>query len=196
MSPDKSSLESLVGFLSIGSLCFLGGFFLLDSVFGIYSVLDAYGGSPVWGILAALPTLVVAYVLGLIAVMAAELFFARFGSLHEARDGEKLVRLALLGNEALTQRYFELIRLQRFLEGSTLGFLILAVGALVQGFAVAGYLRLGIGIAAGSLSLAALSPLFAIAVARERRQLAEIADICAKKGRSRTIGRPRKRVTA
>ena len=90
MGPEKASLESLVGFFSIGSLCFLGGFFLLDSLVGIYSVLEAYGGSPVWGILAALPTLVVSYVLGLMAVMAAELFFARFSSLHE-HDGEKLV---------------------------------------------------------------------------------------------------------
>jgi hypothetical protein len=175
MGPEKASLESLVGYLSVGSLCLLGGFFVLDSTIGIFSVVEVYGASPAWGILAALPTLVISYVFGLMTVTAAELFFVRFSTLHGPDDGEKLVKLALLGNEALTQRYFELMRTQKFLEGCSLGFLVLAVGALIQGFTIRGYLNLGLALASGSAVLVLLSPLFAGLVAKEKRQLSEMA---------------------
>jgi hypothetical protein len=172
MSSFRSSLESLTGQLSVGSLCLLGLFLLFDGLTPVYEVVEGYGSSTAWSILAAFPTLVIAYVLGLLAVSAAEILLSPIAALHAPADQADFVDIALLDNEAIFQRYAELVRHQRLLEGGSLGFVVLAVGALSEVFHVPVYSRLAWVLFTGSLLLSLVCPFFSLRIVGERRTLA------------------------
>ena len=95
----KSSLENLTGMLSVGSLWLLGAFLFLDGRTDIFHVLETYGKSTSWALVAAVPTLVIAYVLGVFAVTAATLILSQIRWLYRPEDRAGPITVATFGNE-------------------------------------------------------------------------------------------------
>jgi hypothetical protein len=117
MGSARSSIENLTGMLSIGSLCILGVFLFLDGRTNIFQVLETYGKSATWAIVAAIPTLVISYVVGVFAVTAAMLMLSQIRWLYLPEDRIGLITVARVGNEMITSRYQELSRRRQLLEG-------------------------------------------------------------------------------
>jgi hypothetical protein len=167
----KSSIENLTGMLSVGSLCLLGVFLFLDGRTDLFRVLETYGKSTAWAIVAAVPTLVVSYVMGVFAVTAATLMLSRIRWLYRPEDRSGLITVARFKNEVITSRYLDVSRQRRLLEGGTLGFIAIAIGAWSEAGNFPEFRGLGQVLAAGSLALALLCPVFSAMLAREERFL-------------------------
>jgi hypothetical protein len=176
MFSDKTSIESTTGLFAVGSLCLLGIFMFLDGRTEIFSVVENYGKSTVWGIVAAVPTLVVAYIFGMLAVAIAELFFTRVGKLHKQDDVESFIKIATFGNDPITQEYLGAIRRQTLLEGCSVSFITVAIGILSMSSYNPGYERLGYAIAVGSSALAILCPILAACLLKKARALVKLIE--------------------
>lgn len=169
----KPALESLTGQLAVGSLCLLGIFLILDGRTGVYQITEEYGKSATWGIVAAIPTLVLTYILGIFAVQAAQLAFSGLRSLHREHEAEELVQISASKLEPVVNRYLELRRLQSLLEGATIGFLLLSLGALSEIRMMAGWEIVAYSSAIMAFAAACLCPVFAVRLARQARSLVE-----------------------
>ena len=167
----KSSVENLTGMLSVGSLCLLGAFLFLDGRTAIFHVLETYGKSTAWAVVAAIPTFVTGYVVGVFAVTAATLTLSRIRWLHRPEDRSGLIAVATFGNEVITSRFWDVSRQRRLLEGGTIGFLSIAIGAWSEAASFPEFRSLGQVLAAGALTLALLCPVFSAMLAREERFL-------------------------
>jgi hypothetical protein len=168
----KSSIENLTGMLSVGSLCLLGAFLFLDGRTAIFHVLETYGKSTAWAVVAAIPTFVTGYVVGVFAVTAATLILSRIRWLYRPEDRSGLIAVARFRNEVITSRYLDVSRQRRLLEGGMIGFLSIAIGAWSEAASFPEFRSLGHALAAGSLTLALLCPFFSAMLAREERFLA------------------------
>jgi hypothetical protein len=167
----KNSVENLTGMLSVGSLCLLGAFLFLDGRTAIFHVLETHGKSTAWAVVVAIPTFVTGYVVGMFAVTAATLILSRIRWLYRPEDRSGLIVVARFGNEVSTSRYLDLSRQRRLLEGGTIGFLSIAIGAWSEAASFPEFRSLGQALGAGALTLALLCPFFSAMLAREERFL-------------------------
>jgi len=67
----------LVGRWLIGSICLLGLFLMVDAPTNLFMFVEGYAKTAMWGILFAFPTVVLAYLLGLIAITGADAVIPR-----------------------------------------------------------------------------------------------------------------------
>ena len=162
-----TSVEAITGRLGVGAIAFLACFLIVDGQqVGVFEMVEFYGKSASFGIVIALPTAVVTYVLGVIMMGIADLLFSRFSSL--APIAARQVRaVSTRGGVILQQIFVEHLRDFELLKGAAAAFLLLVVGCLAEipNMPVATIVA---GAALGSLLLAALSLLFA----RRARSLA------------------------
>jgi hypothetical protein len=160
------------GILAVGSLCFLGAFLIVDGVTGLYVLIEEYSADTAWAVLFAFPALVLSYVFGLIATTASHQVLARVRGHGPNEELEQFVRVAAADNEALSERYLSLVQHQALLEGASLGFVIMFIGAIFAVRWLGPFGSFGWLASLGFLGLAAICPILAAGLAKKAEYLA------------------------
>jgi hypothetical protein len=173
-----ASAEAITGRLGVGAIAFLACFLVADGQqIGIFEMVESYGKSASFGIVIALPTAVVTYVLGVIMMGLADLIYRPFSSL--APITARQVRVVSMRGGALLQQIFvENLRNFELLKGASAAFVLLAVGCLAEISNMPSRAIIAASVV-GSVALAMLSLMFAVR-ARSRAVLlsaeAELVD--------------------
>jgi hypothetical protein len=127
-----ASIEAITGRLGVGAIAFLACFLIADSQqIGVFEMVEFYGKSASFGIVIALPTAVVTYVLGVIMTGIADLVFRPFGSLAPI-TARQVRAVSSAGGALLQQIFVENLRNFELLKGASAAFLLLAVGCLAE----------------------------------------------------------------
>lgn len=171
MIPNQQNIESLTGLLAVGSLGMLGIFLIIDGQTNIFVIFEEYGKSTSWGIFAAVPMLVLSYLLGLFLSQIAEILFTKIAHLNSANEEQQFISIARSGNEYVINRYSELTRQKRLLESASIAFLLLSLGTLSEVKQMYGWEIVAYGSSVGALVVAVISPLMAIRVSRKIENL-------------------------
>lgn len=154
-------VETITGRLGVGSICFLAFFLAVDGMqIGAFNLVETYGDSVTFGIVAALPTAVVAYIMGVFCFGTADLILSKFTAFQEP-DPERIYALSKFGGDLLKQSYSETIRNLELLKGSSVAFILLALGAVLDSSNMRGYEIIVVLASISALGLSALSLLFA-----------------------------------
>ncbi|MCB1504875.1 MAG: hypothetical protein KDJ47_07850 [Hyphomicrobiaceae bacterium] len=154
-------VETITGRLGVGSICFLAFFLAVDGMqIGVFNIVETYGNSVTFGIVATLPTAVVAYILGVFCFGTADLVLSKFTAFQEP-DPDKLLTLSNSGGDLLKQSYSETIRNLELLKGSFVAFILLAVGTVLDASNMPGFELIVVLACISSIGLSALSLLFA-----------------------------------
>src|SRR6185436_12363728 len=133
MTGAADSLGAFAGATGVGALCILGVFLFLDGrAPTLFPTIEEYAKTATWGVVAAIPVLAIAYVIGLVLITAS-CFAVRgvFGpSLpNEAADTAR-VSLVAIKESVLTQEYLQLKQERDVLGGAALSLIVLAIGAI------------------------------------------------------------------
>lgn len=135
MKDAADALGSVAGATGVGTLCLLALFLFLDGrASGLFPTFEQYAKTATWGIVAAVPFLAIAYVVGLAVMNAGSAAVsATFGPTlaEEIADTHRLADLDL-SKSVLAQTYVQLRQEREVLSGAALGLLLLAVGALSE----------------------------------------------------------------
>jgi hypothetical protein len=125
------SIQGFAGAAGVGVLCLLG-LFLIVSVFAnnLPAVATLLLGSNNWTAIATIPILVVAYVVGLLAIALVD----RGNRLQPSHIGA-------LSEAPIAARYAQLEQEAEILSGSVVGFVLLGVAALLNAVAFPGWAR-------------------------------------------------------
>lgn len=167
-------VETITGRLGVGSICFLAFFLAADGMqIGVFNLVEAYGDSVTFGIVAALPTAVVAYILGVFCFGTADLVLSKFNAFQEP-DPEKLLALSKSGGDLLKQSYSETIRNLELLKGSFVAFILLAVGTVLDASNMRGYEPIIVLASISAIGLSALSLLFARRAVVKAMRISEV----------------------
>jgi hypothetical protein len=125
------SIQGFAGASGVGILCLIG-LFLTVSVFAdnLPTVATLLLASPNWSAVATLPVLVVAYVIGLLAIALVD-------------KGTRLTNSGInaLSQSAVAVRYGQLEQEAEILSGSVVGFVLLGVAALLNTRVLPGWTR-------------------------------------------------------
>jgi hypothetical protein len=170
----SASVEIVAGRLGVGAICFLALFLMADGMqVGVFQLVETYGNSVTFGIVAALPTAVVAYILGIYCVGVADLFVSRFESFREPSP-QSVYRLSKSGGELLRQEYAEIMRNFELLKGSSVAFFLLAIGALLDVTNMRGFEVVVALVFIGAIIVALLSLVFASQTLRKGKSIVEV----------------------
>jgi hypothetical protein len=122
-------IQGFAGASGVGILCLVGLFFVV-SVFAtnLPHLVSLLVSSSNWAAIAAVPVLVVAYVVGLLAIALVD-HGGQTASLHQLIEGPAAMRYGQLEQEA------------EILSGSVVGFLLLSIAAAVNTLAFPGWTR-------------------------------------------------------
>jgi hypothetical protein len=171
----SESLSTVAGPAGVGSLCILGVFLVLDGVQpDVFPTVEEYAKTTTWGVIAAVPVLVIAYVLGLffnsIATLAVQVAFG----VSAAEETSDIVRVGCIPAEKspAVQHFLQLRQDRAVLAGSSFVFIILSVGAFSEIANLPDVRSSIIVLASGSLFLAALLFWLSGAKTRESHDLA------------------------
>ena len=174
MSSDAFS--TVAGPAGVGALCMLGVFLILDGRSPhIFPTVEEYAKTTTWGVIAAVPILVIAYVFGLfvnsIGVLAVQTAFG----VNTAMETVDIVRIGAFPTEKVPAvQYFLQLRQDRaVLAGSSIALIILCAGALSEISNLPNVRSSIIVLALGSLLLGALLFWLAGQKTRESHQLAQ-----------------------
>jgi hypothetical protein len=162
MAGVADSLGTFAGAAGVGALCILGVFLLLDGrAPTLFPTVEEYAKTATWGVVAAVPVLAIAYVIGLVLITAS-CFAVRgvFGPslLEEAADTARVSNVSAK-DSVLAQEYTRLKQERDVLGGASLALLVLAIGALSETKNL-DHLKLVIGVAAAGAIIAAVALLF------------------------------------
>ena len=125
------SIQGFAGASGVGILCLLG-LFLIVSVFAenLPAVATHLLESPSWTAVATLPILVVAYVIGLLAI-----------ALVDRGNRLPASHISVLSEPPVAARYGQLEQEAEILSGSVVGFVLLGIAALLNAVAFPGWSR-------------------------------------------------------
>ena len=125
------SIQGFAGASGVGVLCLLG-LFLIVSVFAdnLPAVTTLLLGSNNWTAIATLPILVVAYVIGLLAI-----------ALVDRGNRLPASHISALSEAPVAARYGQLEQEAEILSGSVVGFVLLSVAALLNTMVFPGWTR-------------------------------------------------------
>jgi hypothetical protein len=167
-------VETITGRLGVGSICFLAFFLAVDGMqIGVFHLVETYGDSVTFGIIAALPTVVVAYILGVFCVGTSDLILSKFAAFQEPNP-ERIYALSKSGGELLKQSYSETIRNLEMLKGSFFAFLLLAVGIVLDSPNMPGYEIVVVLATIAAIGFSAISMLFARRAVVKAIRIAEV----------------------
>lgn len=124
----KLSTVGLSNALSIGSITFLGLFFIADSIIELWSFFESYAVSSMWTILISIPTTVLIYVIGLIVSNFSDTLFNLMYKIPIKEELSKTLQVYARGNNFMVQKYDELKLSQSFFQGCSTSLIILGIG--------------------------------------------------------------------
>jgi len=135
MSGAADSIGTFAGATGVGALCLLGIFLLLDGrAPTLFPTFEQYASTATWGIVAAIPVLAIAYVVGLVLITASCVAVrGSFGPtlLDEAADTAR-VSYVSAKESVLAQEYLRIKQERDVLGGAALALVVLAAGALSE----------------------------------------------------------------
>ncbi len=160
----------------MGSICLLGFFLVVDGPTNLFLFVESYAQTATWAVLLAFPTLVLSYVLGLVAVNAADAVIPKLLGTQNVSEARPFVRIAAFGNEPITDHYLTTVRHQAFLQGLSPAFLILAVGCW-SGIRWMGEAEIfGYVASAGSIALAVVCPMLATRLSKQAQSMSVLVE--------------------
>jgi hypothetical protein len=174
MLSDIKPPENAIDFIAIGSIHFLGLFIMLDALTGFVFWLESFVKLAIWAVVATIPVLVFAYVLGLLSIVVAEMVFLRTTRASDNSDLDQLFNIAIAENNLLTQRFLETMRFRKLLLGISPAFLVVAISLILQirrqpaDLQQAFYL-----IAAGLMVLVIVCPIFAYFINKQATEISK-----------------------
>jgi hypothetical protein len=172
MSP-KFETEDLTGAFAIGSLTFLGLFFIADHYFNLWCLFEPYTKDNMWTLVLAIPTLVIIYTIGIFNSNITELIFNKLNKTNDKEDINNFIFLTLLNNEALIQKYNHVKRFQFFFQSCTLSLIVLGLGTFMTTKWIAGYEIFAYLFGFGIIIIAFLCPLIAKRYSRQSSTINE-----------------------
>lgn len=172
--PTKLSIGDLSSALAIGSLSFLGLFFVIDHFMDLWSFFEAYTGATTWNVVIAIPTLVIIYTIGLLNLQFSDFIFSKFYKRKLTDEFKRFLIIADKDNNAITQKYSELKRLQVFFQSCFFAFLILGIGTSLTYKWVGGYEILSFILGFGLIIIGIICPIFSKAY---HNQIVVLADL-------------------
>lgn len=132
MSIPWDSINGFAGATGIGAICVLGFFFIADGKdANIFHTLNSYASTATWGILAAVPTIAISFLIGQFAVFLGTLLATLFNSNNFDQVNSILV-ISKAQNDFLAQEYLHIKQERDILCGSAFSFLILGVGSFFE----------------------------------------------------------------
>lgn len=158
----KKAIEEFTGTIGVGFMSFLGLLLIIDSKWSFWQHVEFLTGTDSWGVFAAIPLLVINYIVGLITIEFAELIGSSLNWKAYINFRDHLQRVVEIDSDLLSARYSEVLQNRRILLGSSIGFLVLGIGVcaegrtIKEGVEVMGYIGL-----AGGIILATLCPFIA-----------------------------------
>lgn len=156
-----ASVEAITGRLGVGAIAFLACFLVADGQqIGVFELVEFYGKSASFGIVIALPTAVVTYVLGVITIGLANLAYSPFSALAPV-SAQKVHAVSVRGGALLQQIFLENLRHFELLKGASIAFLLLSIGCLAESSNMSSTAIVG-GAFVGAVVLAVLSLTFAL----------------------------------
>ena len=137
--PYKFSFSDLSSALAIGSLTFLGLFFIADHFMNLWTFFEDYAGNQMWGIIIAIPSLVTIYTIGLLNLNLSNVLFDKIYGIKSVAKIKTFITISETNNDSLIQKFIELENLQNFFQACSLSFLILGLGSFGTAKWMAGY---------------------------------------------------------
>ena len=168
-------LSTLAGPAGVGALCLLGVFLFLDGIEPtLFPTVERYATTATWGVIAAVPVLVIAYVLGLFVNAIAVLVVRRAFGVDSAAEIADIVQIGSVSVEksSAVQHFLQVRQDRAVLAGCSVAFIALSAGALSE---LSNLPNVGISItilASGAFLLGALLFWLAGAKTLESHQLA------------------------
>jgi hypothetical protein len=127
----KLHITNISNYLAVGSLTFLGFFFILDHYLELWSLFENYTGSTTCALILALPVTIIIYTLGIIINTFTEIINCKFFRIEYQEEIINLILLVNLNNEPIMARYLNHKNLQQLFQGLTISFIFLSVGCLL-----------------------------------------------------------------
>jgi hypothetical protein len=126
------SINGFAGATGIGAICVLGFFFIADGTdSNILHTLNSYASTASWGILAAIPTIAISFLVGQFAIQLGN-YFAGFYYTSNNDAINTILIISKAQNDFLSQEYLNIQQAQDILCGSSFSFLILGIGAFFE----------------------------------------------------------------
>ena len=167
-------IETITGRLGVGAIALLALFLSADGMqIGVFHIVESYGGSVTFGLVAALPTAVVTYVLGVFCVGTADLLLTRFEAFRDPGP-EEILELSKDGGDLLKQQYLESLRNSDLLKGSSISFLLLAVGTVLDAPNMRGYESIVVVATVAAVGLSGMSLVFACRAVARAKEIANV----------------------
>ncbi|HEY0066136.1 MAG TPA: hypothetical protein VGB46_02195 [Flavisolibacter sp.] len=126
------SINGFAGATGIGAICVLGFFFIADaSDSNVFHTLNSYASTATWGILAAVPTITISFLIGQFVILLGTFLAGCFTS-ESFNQVDSILIISRTQNEFLSQEYLRIKQEKEMLCGSALSFLVLGLGAFFE----------------------------------------------------------------
>lgn len=173
----EGAIEKFALAVAIGSLFLLSGFLIVDATTdGFLAEFEKYSKSPAWAVVAAVPAITLAYILGAFIQVISDEIVRKISPSAQLEEWQALESLARSKNEILASQYEELRRSKKLLEGCLAPLLILAIGIFLEKKNLPKFTYLLMGCAAAVGSVACFIPLI---TSRLHKSLVHIGEIAA-----------------
>ncbi len=129
----EGAIEKFALSVAIGSLLILGAFLIVDAqIDGFLEEFEIYSASPTWAVVAAIPAVTFAYILGAFVQVISELVVHQVAPKAQEEEWLALARLAKCESEILAAQYEETRRSKKLLEGCLGPLLLLSIGIFME----------------------------------------------------------------
>ncbi len=128
-----NTIQGFAGATGIGAICILGFYLIIDgSNSKIYHYLNTYAKTPSWTLLASIPSLAIAYIVGLYAIfLSSSISSFAFGT-PDIDQVERIMIVSQTKNDLLLKHLFSLDQKAELLNGSSLAFLLIGIGSFFK----------------------------------------------------------------
>jgi len=147
-------LQGFSGATAIGALVFVDLALIANSFAdNLFPVINIYSQTPTWAIVVAIPLVSIAYLLGVLCIGAAEVILIRFRCLDANALVEDILVTSTSG-EFASMHFRQLRQEADLLAGAMIAFVLLALGAGLSAWRIAGWRKFLTAVASISVLLA------------------------------------------
>lgn len=127
------NIEGFAGISGVGALCFLGFFLMLDGHAPmLFPTVETFAKTTTWGIVAAVPVIAIAYIIGLLAINGATLFVDQVPAVQANSQIPDLLIISQHDKTAVTEQYLQLRHEKEILSGGFVALVLLTFGAISE----------------------------------------------------------------